>query len=93
MGKLKRVSQVGSKLSSAWSKQTHVCSDKKKKTELNERTVVLLIPLNQNYNKILESDWLSAGSIRALIGQFASFARATLSPCVHLHQKHTQLLY
>ena len=25
---------------------------------------------NQNYNKILESDWLSTGPIWALIGQF-----------------------
>ena len=33
--------------------------------------------LNQNYNKILEFDWLSAGPIRALIGQFTQHADTT----------------
>ena len=34
--------------------------------------------INNNYNKILESDWLSAGPIGALIGQYMSFARAVI---------------
>ena len=30
--------------------------------------------INQNYNKILECDWLSVALIRALIGQFTRHA-------------------
>ena len=48
---------------------------------------------HQNYNKILESDWLSAGPIRALTGPFTCHAcNWTISvicvrypfPCMHL---------
>ena len=36
------------------------------------KTIVLFIYLsiNQNYNKIVKSDWLSTALISALIGQF-----------------------
>ena len=43
--------------------------------------------INDNYNKILESDWLSAGPIGALIGQYMSFACAVIKLILKLKFK------